>query len=297
MDQPRQHDIEASALTSADPENGTVHRHQESETASTPPSQPSSVLSKPQDEDPPHNGHVRMSRTPSMPPPSIRPRKQLRLRGPVWLAVLLLIVAMWWFTHGSSSRGPQTGSSVELQATYEETMQALQAARLELESVQSALRTEQTGQPGRLNARLSQALQTLIQSKTVTLRREHERIVVGVERGLLFEPGRTALRPEGRRALDHMTVVLQHFPRYRMRIQWHTHLDDIEKPKLDRWAAAWQVAALQAASASFYLTEQGLLSDRFSTTGAFLYRFSGPRDPGSRDARPHVEIVLYPVGS
>ncbi len=200
-------------------------------------------------------------------------------------------------------------SHIQLQAQYQEALQALQETRLELPRVQDELRaanrelrlqqearTDQTAPSSKLHERLSQALHTLIPSNTVTFSQHHERLILGMETAFLFDPGRFALSAEGRQTLDTITAVLRDFPAYRIRIEWHTHLDETENPNLDRWAAVWQVAALQAASTAFHLTAQGLTSDQFSTVGSFSYRFSGSNHTGTRHAKG-VELVLYPFDS
>lgn len=311
MNQLLQDHIETNTPTSADPESEATSQQREE----------GNTLSGLSRRELHKNGSTRVSRTPSLPPQPIAPRKPPRLWRIACVAGLLLIAAIWLFSPVSlrmPSRATlysdlQTSEQdiAQLQTQYQEATRALQATRLELKKAQEDLRaanrelrlqqkarTEQAGPWIKLHERLSHTLQMLIESQTVTFSQHHERFILGLETAFLFEPGRYTLRAEGRQALDKITAVLRDFPAYGMRMAWHTHLDEIAYPELDHWAAAWQVAAFQGASTAFHLTAEGLTSERFSVMGSFLYRFSGSNGTENRSIKqPYVEIMLYPFES
>ena len=119
---------------------------------------------------------------------------------------------------------------------------------------------------------------------------DDESVKLSVRGPLFFDLGKTALRPETRKFLDRIAVVLQRTDR-RIQVIGHTDTFPISS---ERFPTNWELSAVRATTVARYLIERGSLeAGRFSVIGHSMYRPDVPNSSLQNKARNRrVEIVI-----
>jgi flagellar motor protein MotB len=182
------------------------------------------------------------------------------------------------------------------------TQQELRQVRAELDTARQQLNRQQgrrwefTAQTRQIREQVSQQLQEAIQGDVVTLQQDAEQLRIRVGGSALFDPGATALRPDGRQTLDRIATVLQNYPGYEIQVEGHTDNDPVTNPDRKCWPTNWELSALRAASTVRYLEAQDIASERLSFSGFSYYRplASNDTEPGRAQNR-RIEITIHPA--
>ena len=141
---------------------------------------------------------------------------------------------------------------------------------------------------------LQQRLQEEISGKSVELQRSEKGLVISFQADILFDSGRSKIRPEAYATLDKVSrVIIENVGGLRIGIEGHT---DNEPIKASGWKSNWELSAARALSVLHYLEdEKGVAGWRLSATG--FGQEQPVADNTSKEGRQlnrRVEIVIIP---
>ena len=123
-----------------------------------------------------------------------------------------------------------------------------------------------------------------------SVRQEERGIVLSIQDTVLFDLGKADLRPEARKIIDEVGLVLLQTPNY-IRIEGHTDNWPIHT---ERFPSNWELSVARACSVVQRLV-QGLNfpPERLSATGYGEYRPRAPNDtPENRQLNRRVDFVI-----
>jgi chemotaxis protein MotB len=117
-----------------------------------------------------------------------------------------------------------------------------------------------------------------------------EGLVITLSGSLLFEPGKTDLRPEASDVLGRLASIMEPVPG-KIRIEGHTDNIPISTPDIP---SNWELSTGRAASVLRYFSETlGVAADRFEIAGYAEFRPVVPNDTRENRAKNRrVEIIL-----
>lgn len=141
-----------------------------------------------------------------------------------------------------------------------------------------------------LEGRLSQE----IKDKQVKLEMMEKGLVITFLADVLFDSGKTKIKPETYPILDKVVQVLkENVPELSVGIEGHT---DNQPIKFSGWKSNWELSTARALSVLHYLIDQkGISPDRVSALGYGEYRPIASNDTKEgRHLNRRVEIVILP---
>jgi len=142
-----------------------------------------------------------------------------------------------------------------------------------------------------LESRLSRE----IDSDKVSLNMEDRGLVITFVAEVLFDSGKTKLKPEGQNILKKVAgVIKEEVSGNDIGIEGHT---DNEPIKYSGWKSNWELSTARATSVLHYLEDNcGLEPDKLSATGYGEYRpvTSNETEEGRQENR-RVEIIIKPM--
>jgi chemotaxis protein MotB len=141
----------------------------------------------------------------------------------------------------------------------------------------------------RMQRQVQDAMQSLIDAKLVTVRRENMWLEIEINADILFPSGAGEFAPAAEPVLDKLAQVLKPFPNP-IRVEGHT--DD--KPiRTNAFPSNWELSAARAASVVQQFTRQGIDPLRLEIVGFGEFR---PRQPNStvegRNANRRVVVLV-----
>jgi chemotaxis protein MotB len=141
----------------------------------------------------------------------------------------------------------------------------------------------------RMQRQVQDAMQSLIDAKLVTVRRENMWLEIEINADILFPSGAGEFAPAAEPVLDKLAQVLKPFPNP-IRVEGHT--DD--KPiRTNAFPSNWELSASRAASVVHQFTRQGIDPLRLEIVGFGEFR---PRQPNStvegRNANRRVVVLV-----
>jgi chemotaxis protein MotB len=141
----------------------------------------------------------------------------------------------------------------------------------------------------RMQRQVQDAMQSLIDAKLVTVRRENMWLEIEINADILFPSGAGEFAPAAEPVLDKLAQVLKPFPNP-IRVEGHT--DD--KPiRTNAFPSNWELSAARAASVVHQFTRQGIDPLRLEIVGFGEFR---PRQPNStvegRNANRRVVVLV-----
>src|ERR1700692_2890647 len=159
--------------------------------------------------------------------------------------------------------------------------------------------TEGTGSrdlPGaliRMQRQVQDAMQSLIDAKLVTVRRENMWLEIEINADILFPSGAGEFAPAAEPVLDKLAQVLRPFPNP-IRVEGHT---DNRPIRTTAFPSNWELSAARAASVVHQFTRQGLDPLRLGLAGfgEFHPRQSNDTSDGRNANRRVVVLVLEEV--
>jgi len=141
---------------------------------------------------------------------------------------------------------------------------------------------------------LEQRLRQEIADKQVRLSRTEKGLVITFVADVLFDSGKSKIRPEAYPTLDKVVrVLIENVPENDIGIEGHT---DNEPIKYSGWKSNWELSTARALSVLHYLIdEKGLSGQRVSAIGYGEYRPVASNDTKEgRQLNRRVEIVILP---
>ncbi len=141
-----------------------------------------------------------------------------------------------------------------------------------------------------LESRLSQE----IGDNQVRLQMMEKGLVITFVADVIFDSGKTKIRPEAYASLNKVARVLKEtVPQLNVGIEGHT---DNQPIKHSGWKSNWELSTARALSVLHYLVDkEGLSPDRLSAVGYGEYQPVASNDTGKgRQLNRRVEIVILP---
>jgi len=160
---------------------------------------------------------------------------------------------------------------------------------LEKERVARMLKEEQIDKMTAVYQALHESLAPELASGDLELEQIHDRIEVRAPEKLLFDPGGTALKAAGKKALAKVAAGMKDQADSEIRVEGHTD----NAPAKGR--SNWDFSAARAIAVAKFLASAGVPEDRLGATGYGDHR---PRasnaDAQGRARNRRIEIVLEP---
>jgi chemotaxis protein MotB len=179
----------------------------------------------------------------------------------------------------------------------------------------SRLETERTGLGGELDqakkrmeelkkaqiqaeARAAQFRKLVTQFKTLTdagklkVELRENRMIIALGDKILFDPGKTDLKPEGKEALTQVTAVLKDMQGRNFQVAGHTDNVPIKSPK---FRSNWDLSTARAVEVTNFMITSGLEGKRLSAAGYADQSPIAPNDtPENKAKNRRIEITLVP---
>jgi chemotaxis protein MotB len=179
----------------------------------------------------------------------------------------------------------------------------------------SRLETERTGLGGELDeakkrmeelkkaqaqaeARAAQFRKLVTQFKALTdsgklkVEIRENRMIIALGDKILFDPGKTDLKPEGKDALTQVTVVLKDLPNRNYQVAGHTDNIPIKSGK---FRSNWDLSTARAVEVVNFMISAGLDPKRLSAAGYSDTSPVAPNDtPENKAKNRRIEITLVP---
>jgi chemotaxis protein MotB len=182
------------------------------------------------------------------------------------------------------------GKNVDQHLADRGTMsRALEEAKLRLVELRKAQAASEARTA--LNAQLVAKLKKATEAGPLQLTIRDGRVVVQLPGDVAFEGTRTALRPEGQRALGELAPVLQSVANRKFQVAGHT--DNV--PPDARTGSNWELSAARAAAVVRFLVARGVAPGALSAAGFGEFSPLYPNDtPQHRAQNRRIEVTLVP---
>jgi|AMWB02.1.fsa_nt_gi chemotaxis protein MotB len=146
----------------------------------------------------------------------------------------------------------------------------------------------------RSRSMLEQKLSQEINDKQIKLQMMEKGLVITVVGDLLFDSGKSKIRPEAYSLLGKVSDILKdNMAQFNVGIEGHT---DNVPIKLSGWKSNWELSTARALSVLHYLVnDQGIAPERLSAIGYGEYRpVDSNETADGRKQNRRVEIVILP---
>ena len=118
------------------------------------------------------------------------------------------------------------------------------------------------------------------------------RMIVRLGDKILFDPGKTELKPEGKEALAQVTTVLKDLPNRNFQVAGHT---DNQPIKSKRFRSNWELSTQRAVEVVNFMIDSGMEPKRVSAAGYSDQSPVAPNDtPENKAKNRRIEITLVP---
>jgi chemotaxis protein MotB len=172
--------------------------------------------------------------------------------------------------------------AANLQNTLTETQRALEELRERERQAQARLETFR---------QLLSRFRDMIASGRLRVRVVRNRMVVELPEGVLFDSGRSELKPEGQETLRQVAAILRDIPEREFQVAGHT--DNI--PIRGRADGNWQLSTQRAVTVTLFLSQNQVPTSRISAVGyADTQPVTSNDTPEGRAQNRRIEIVLVP---
>jgi chemotaxis protein MotB len=175
-----------------------------------------------------------------------------------------------------AEKGTLSGALADAKARLEELRKAQAAA-----DARAALFRE-----------LALKLKKMVDSGELAIVLRDGRMVLRLANDVLFDSGKTTIKPEGEAALKQIAAVLKTLPGRRFQIAGHT--DDVPI-KLAHFPSNWELSNARGVAVVHFLVAQGMNPEVLSAAGYGEFDPVGPNtDDASRARNRRIEITLQP---
>ena len=167
----------------------------------------------------------------------------------------------------------------------------------ELEQAQKRMEELKKAQ-AQAEARAAQFRKLVTQFKALTdagklqVEIRENRMIVRLGDKILFDPGKTDLKPEGKEALTQVTAVLKDLPNRNFQVAGHTDNIPIKSKK---FRSNWDLSTARAVEVLNFMVEKGMEAKRVSAAGYADQSPVVPNDtPENMAKNRRIEITLVP---
>lgn len=176
----------------------------------------------------------------------------------------------------SSERG-------QLAAGLEDAKQRLEELRKQKAAAEMRAATFRT---------LVEKLRSMIDSGQIKVSIRNGRMLIALPNDVLFDSGKTAVKPDGQQAIAKVAQVLAGIPDRRFLVAGHT--DDVPI-KTARFPSNWELSSARAIEVTRLLTENGMKPQVLAAAGYSEFDPVAANDsPEHRALNRRIEIVLEP---
>ena len=167
----------------------------------------------------------------------------------------------------------------------------------ELESAKKRMEELRKAQ-AQAEARAAQFRKLVTQFKTLTdagklqVEIRENRMIVRLGDKILFDPGKTDLKPEGKEALTQVTAVLKSLANRNFQVAGHTDNIPIKSAK---FRSNWDLSTARAVEVTNFMITAGMEPKRLSAAGYAAESLVAPNDTAENKAKNRrIEITLVP---
>ena len=180
--------------------------------------------------------------------------------------------------------------AAELQKALDEGTQSLDQAKRRLEELRKAQTAAE--QRAALFRNLALKLRKMVDAGELKISLRDGRMVLQLPNEVLFDSGRTDLKPRGKEALASIAQVLKSIEKRHLQVAGHTDNVPIQN---SGFASNWELSCARALVVVHYLIEAGVPSELLSAAGyGQVDPIAGNDTPAGRQGNRRTEIVLQP---
>lgn len=180
------------------------------------------------------------------------------------------------FSHQQSEMAEQIAG---MQRTNEELLLAIGQLQQEKRQLEQQLERGKIAREARLAKlkntydQLVGALESEIERGEITITNLEGKLSVNLLSQILFDSGKTDIKPEGKKLLSNLGDVISKSPERALSIEGHTDNVQIRSRLKERFPSNWELSTARATSIVHYLQQDvGISGDRLSATGFSKFR-------------------------
>ncbi|HEY5674415.1 MAG TPA: OmpA family protein [Malonomonas sp.] len=194
---------------------------------------------------------------------------------------------------GNLSRHQQ--QLVDMQQTNERLLATVEDLNQQLEKEQIA-REARLAKVKNTYDQLVGALEEEIKRGELTISNLEGKLSVNLLNQILFDSGKTEIKPEGKKVMQSLGDVLNKFPDRALQVEGHTDNVQISSRLIERFPTNWELSTARATSVVHFLQDVvGLPGDRLVAAGYSEYRpVASNEDEEGRSQNRRIQILLVP---
>ncbi len=178
----------------------------------------------------------------------------------------------------------------QLLATVEELNMALEKEKIAREARLAKVKNTYNQLVG--------ALETEIKRGELTISNLEGQLSVNLLNNILFDSGKTTIKPAGQKVLKSLGDVLNKFPDKALQIAGHTDNVQISNRLKERFPSNWELSTARATSVVHFLQDKvGLKGERLIAAGYSEYQpVASNKEATGRAKNRRIQILLVPLG-
>ena len=179
----------------------------------------------------------------------------------------------------------------QLLTTIEELNQALEKEKIAREARLAKVKNTYNQLVG--------ALEAEIERGELTISNLEGQLSVNLLNNILFDSGKTAIKPAGQKVLKSLGDVLNKFPDKALQIAGHTDNVQISSRLIERYPSNWELSTARATSVVHFLQDKvGLKGERLVAAGYSEYQpVASNEEAVGRAQNRRIQILLVPLGA
>ena len=191
----------------------------------------------------------------------------------------------------SEQLGDMQQTNDQLLTTIEELNRALEKEKIAREARLAKVKNTYNQLVG--------ALEAEIERGELTISNLEGQLSVNLLNNILFDSGKTAIKPDGQKVLKSLGDVLNKFPDKALQIAGHTDNVQISSRLKERYPSNWELSTARATSVVHFLQDKvGLEGERLIAAGYSEYRpVASNEEAAGRAQNRRIQILLVPLGT
>ena len=190
----------------------------------------------------------------------------------------------------------------DLQSQLQDMQQTNDQLLSTIDELQQQVEKERVAREARLAKvkntydQLVSAMEEEIKRGELTISNLEGQLSVNLLNQILFDSGKTEVKPEGRKVLQSLGDVLNKFPDKALQVEGYTDNVQISSRLIERYPTNWELSTARATSVVHFLQDQvGLPGDRLIAAGYSEFRpvASNEQEDGRAQNR-RIQILLVP---